>query len=67
MVTSGLESTVEKVEQPLFDEKLFEKTDLVIRHLLKVEALCAGKKSLADEVKRLRQQLARKKQEKTRT
>ena len=49
-----VKSIIEKVEQLLAAEERSEKTELAIQELLNVvEALCADRKSLADEVDRL--------------
>jgi hypothetical protein len=65
MGTSDVKSIIEKVERLLAEEELSEKTELAIQELLNVvEALCADKQSLADEVKRLRKQLEQKKKAK---
>ena len=62
MIASDVKSIIEKVEQLLAEEELSERTELAIQELLNVvEALCADKKSLADEVERLRKQLEAKK------
>ena len=62
MIASDVKSIIEKVEQLLAEEELSERTELAIQELLNVvEALCADKKSLADEVERLRKQLEQKK------
>ena len=62
MGTSDVISIIEKVERILAEEELSEKTELAIQELLNVvEALCADKQSLADEVERLRKQLEQKK------
>ncbi len=51
MGTSDVKSIIEKVERLLAEEELSEKTELAIQELLNVvEALCADKQSLADEV-----------------
>ena len=53
---------IEKVEQLLAEEELSDKIELAIQELLNVvEALSADKKSLVDEVERLRKQLEQKK------
>ena len=65
MIASDVKSIIEKVEQLLAEEELSERTELAIQELLNVvEALCADKKSLADEVERLRKQLEAKKKAK---
>ena len=65
MGTSDVKAIIEQVEQLLAKEKLSERTELAIHNLLNVvEALSADKKSLADEVERLRKQLEQKKKAK---
>ena len=65
MIASDVKSIIEKVEQLLAEAELSERTEFVIQELLNVvEALCADKKSLADEVERLRKQLEAKKKAK---
>ena len=65
MIASDVKSIIEKVEQLLAEEELSERTELAIQELLNVvEALCADKKSLADEIERLRKQLEAKKKAK---
>jgi hypothetical protein len=65
MGTSDVKAIVEQVEQLLAEEELSERTELAIHKLLNVvEALSADKKSLADEVERLRKQLEQKKKAK---
>lgn len=65
MGTSDVISIIEKVERLLAEEDLSEQTELAIQELLNVvEALCADKQSLADEVERLRKQLEQKKKAK---
>jgi hypothetical protein len=65
MGTSDAKAIVEQVEQLLAEEELSERTELAIHKLLNVvEALSADKKSLADEVERLRKQLEQKKKAK---
>jgi hypothetical protein len=65
MGTSDVKSIIEKVERLLAEEELSERTELAIQKLLNVvEALCADRKSLADEVERLRKQLEQKKKSK---
>ncbi len=65
MGTSDVISIIEKVERLLAEEELSEKTEQAIQELLNVvEALCADKQSLADEVERLRKQLEQKKKAK---
>jgi hypothetical protein len=57
---------MDQVEQLLAEETLSERTELAIEKLLDVvEALSADRKSLAEEVERLRKQLERKKKAKT--
>ena len=54
------------VDQLLAEEELSERVEAAIQKLLNVvEALSADKKSLADEVERLRKQLEQKKKAKT--
>jgi len=65
MIASDVKSIIEKVEQLLAEAELSERTEFAIQELLNVvEALCADKKSLADEVERLRKQLEAKKKAK---
>ncbi len=65
MIASDVKSIIEKVEDLLAEEELSERIELAIQELLNVvEALCADKKSLADEVERLRKQLEAKKKAK---
>ena len=65
MGTSVVKTIIEQVEQLLAEEELSELTELAIHKLLNVvEALSADKKSLADEVERLRKQLEQKKKSK---
>lgn len=65
MIASDVKSIIEKVEQLLAEEELSERTECAIHKLLNVvEALSADKKSLADEVERLRKQLEQKKKSK---
>ena len=60
--TSDVKAIIEKAEQLLAEEELSDKIELAIQELLNVvEALSADKKSLVDEVKRLRKQLEQKK------
>ena len=67
MIASDVKSIIEKVEQLLAEEELSERTELAIQELLNVvEALCADKKSLADEIERLRKQLEAKRKPKRR-
>ena len=65
MGTSDVKSIIEKIERLLPEEELSENTELAIQELLNVvEALCADKQSLANEVERLRKQLEQKKKAK---
>ena len=65
MGTSDVKAIIEQVEQLLAEEELSERTECAIHNLLNVvEALSADKKSLADEVERLRKQLEQKKKSK---
>ena len=65
MGTSDVKAIIEQVEQLLAEEELSERTELAVHKLLNVvEALSADKKSLADEVERLRKQLELKKKAK---
>ena len=65
MGTSDVKAIIEKVEQLLAEEELSDKIELAIQELLNVvEALSADKKSLVDEVERLRKQLEQKKKSK---
>jgi len=65
MGISDVKAIIEQVEQLLAEEDLSERTELAIHKLLNVvEALSADKKSLADEVERLRKQLQQKKKAK---
>ena len=65
MGTSDVKAIIEQVEQLLAEEELSERTEFAIHNLLNVvEALSADKKSLADEVERLRKQLEQKKKSK---
>ena len=65
MVTSDVKSIIEEVERLLAEEELSDRTELAIQELLNVvEALCADKKLLADEVERLRKHLEQKKKAK---
>jgi hypothetical protein len=65
MGTPDVRAIVEKVERLLAEEELSDKTELAIQELLNVvEALSADKKSLVDEVERLRNQLELKKKAK---
>jgi len=57
---------IEQVEQLLREEELSERIELAIKKLLNaIEALTADKKSLADEVERLKAQLEQRKKAKT--
>ena len=61
MGTSDVKAIIEQVEQLLAEEELSERAEFAIHNLLNVvEALSADKKSLADEVERLRKQLEQK-------
>ncbi len=63
--TSDVKAIIEQVEQLLAEEELSERAEFAIHNLLNVvEALSADKKSLADEVERLRKQLEQKKKAK---
>ena len=65
MGTSDVKAIIEQVEQLLAEEELSERAEFAIHNLLNVvEALSADKKSLADEVERLRKQLEQKKKAK---
>ena len=65
MGISDVKAIIEQVEQLLSEEELSERTECAIHNLLNVvEALSADKKSLADEVERLRKQLEQKKKSK---
>ena len=65
MAWTRLRGLGQKVEQLLAEAELSERTELAIQELLNVvEAFCADKKSLADEVERLRKQLEAKKKAK---
>ena len=65
MGISDVKAIIEQVEQLLSEEELSERTECAIHNLLNVvEALSADKKSLADEVDRLRKQLDQKKKAK---
>ena len=65
MGTSDVKAIIEKVEQLLAEEELSDKIELAIQELLNVvEALSTDKKSLVDEVERLRKQLEQKKKSK---
>ncbi len=66
MGTSDVQAIIEQVERLLAEEVLSQPVETAIRKLLNVvEALSADKKSLADEVERLRKQLEQKKKAKT--
>ncbi len=66
MGTSDVQAIIAQVELLLGEEELSEHVELAIQQLLNVvEALSADKKSLADEVDRLRKQLEQKKKAKT--
>jgi len=66
MGTSDVQAIIERVDQLLAEEELSERVEAAIQKLLNVvEALSADKKSLADEVERLRKQLEQKKKAKT--
>ena len=66
MGTSDVKAIIEQVEQLLAEEELSKRAEFAIHKLLNVvEALSADKKSLADEVERLRKQLEQKKKSKT--
>jgi len=66
MGTSDVQTIIEQVEQLLAEEELSERVEAAIQKLLNVvEALSTDKKSLADEVERLRKQLEQKKKAKT--
>ena len=66
--TSDVKAIIEKVEQLLAEEELSDKIELAIQELLNVvEALGADKKSLVDEVARLRKQLEQKKKAKNKS
>ena len=65
MGISDVKAIIEQVEQLLAEEELSERAEFAIHNLLNVvEALSADKKSLADEVERLRKQLEQKKKAK---
>ena len=65
MGTSDVKAIIEQVEQLLAEEELSKRAEFAIHKLLNVvEALSADKKSLADEVERLRKQLEQKKKSK---
>ena len=66
MGASDVQVIIEQVDQLLAEEELSERVEAAIQKLLNVvEALSADKKSLADEVERLRKQLEQKKRAKT--
>jgi Transposase IS66 family len=66
MGTTEIQRIIEQVEQLLAEVELSERVEAAIQKLLNVvEALSADKKSLADEVARLRKQLEQKKKAKT--
>jgi hypothetical protein len=66
MGTSDVRAIIEQVEQLLAEEELSERTEFAIHQLLNVvEALSTDKKSLVEEVERLRKQLDLKKKAKT--
>jgi len=66
MATSDLQAMIEQVELLLREEELSERVERAIKKLLNaIEALTADKKSLADEVQRLKAQLEQKKRAKT--
>ena len=66
MGTSDVRAIIEQVDQLLAEQELSEAVEAAIQKLLNVvEALSADKKSLADEVERLRKQLQEKKKAKT--
>lgn len=66
MGTSDVQTIIEQVELLLAEEELSERVEAAIQKLLNVvEALSVDKKSLADEVERLRNQLEQKKKAKT--
>ena len=66
MGTSDVQAIIEQVERLLAEEVLSQPVETAIQKLLNVvEALSADKKSLADEVERLRKQLEQKKKAKT--
>ena len=66
MGSSDVQSIIERVEQLLAEEELSPRVEFAIQELLNVvEALSADKKSLADEVDRLRKKLEQKKKAKT--
>ncbi len=66
MDRSDVQAIIEQVEQLLAEQELSEPVEKAIQKLLNiVEALSADKKSLAEEVGRLRKQLEQKKKAKT--
>ena len=66
MGISDVQAMIEQVEGLLKGEGLSERAEVAIEKLLNVvEALCADKKALADEVERLRKELEQKKKNKT--
>jgi hypothetical protein len=66
MATLHVQAIIKQVDQLLAEEELSERVESAIQKLLNVvEALSADKKSLADEVERLRKQLEQKKKAKT--
>ena len=66
MGTSDVQTIIAQVEKLLAEEVLSERVEAAIHKLLNVvEALSVDKKSLADEVERLRKQLEQKKNAKT--
>jgi len=66
MVTAEIQAMLEQVEQLLREGQLSERIEQAIKKLLNaIEALTADKKSLADEVDRLKAQLEQKKKAKT--
>jgi hypothetical protein len=66
MATSDLQAMIEQVELLLREEELSERVERAIKKLLNaIEALTADKRSLADEVQRLKAQLEQKKRAKT--
>ena len=68
MGTSDVQAIIGQVEQLLAEEELSDRVEAAIQKLLNVvEALSADRKSLADEVERLRKQLEQKKKAKTKS
>lgn len=66
MGAADVPTIIEQVELLLAEEVLSERVEAAVQKLLNVvEALSADKKSLADEVERLRKQLEQKKKDKT--